>query len=35
MLPIEGSLLADTDIFIDYLNGADRMRAILDSPHPW
>lgn len=25
------SLLADTDIFIDYLNGLQRMREILDS----
>jgi predicted nucleic acid-binding protein len=23
----------DTDILIDYLNGVERMRAILDSPH--
>jgi predicted nucleic acid-binding protein len=27
------SLLADTDIFIDYLNGMERMRQALDSPH--
>lgn len=27
------SLLVDTDIFIDYLNGVERMRGILDSPH--
>ncbi len=26
------SLLADTDIFIDYLNGVKRMREILDPP---
>lgn len=26
------SLLADTDIFIDYLNGVEPIRAILDSP---
>lgn len=26
------SLLVDTDIFIDYLNGVERMREILDSP---
>ena len=26
------SLLVDTDILIDYLNGVERMRAILDSP---
>lgn len=26
------SLLADTDIFIDYLNGVERMKTILDSP---
>jgi len=26
------SLVADTDIFIDYLNGFERMRDILDSP---
>lgn len=27
------SLLVDTDIFIDYLNGVEQMRAILDSLH--
>lgn len=27
------SLLVDTDILIDYLNGVERMRAILDSLH--
>ena len=27
------SLLVDTDILIDYLNGVEQMRAILDSPH--
>ncbi len=27
------SLLADTDIFIDYLNGDEQTRQILDSPH--
>jgi hypothetical protein len=27
------SILADTDIFIDYLNGVRRIRRILDSPH--
>jgi predicted nucleic acid-binding protein len=26
------SLVADTDIFIDYLNGFERIRKILDSP---
>lgn len=26
------SLLVDTDIFIDYLNGVEKMREILDSP---
>ena len=26
------SLVVDTDIFIDYLNGFERMRDILDSP---
>jgi len=26
------SFIADTDIFIDYLNGFERMREILDSP---
>lgn len=26
------TLLVDTDIFIDYLNGVERMRAILDAP---
>ncbi len=26
------SILVDTDIFIDYLNGVEQMRAILDSP---
>lgn len=26
------AFLADTDIFIDYLNGVKRMREILDSP---
>jgi predicted nucleic acid-binding protein len=26
------SFLADTDIFIDYLNGIERMRWLLDSP---
>lgn len=26
------SLLVDTDILIDYLNGVERMREILDSP---
>ena len=25
-------LLADTDIFIDYLNGVQRLKEILDSP---
>ena len=27
------AFVADTDIFIDYLNGVKRMREILDSPH--
>ena len=27
------SLVVDTDILIDYLNGIEQMRAILDSPH--
>jgi len=27
----QSSLLVDTDIFIDYLNGIERMRAVLDS----
>jgi len=27
------AFLVDTDIFIDYLNGVERMREILDSPH--
>ncbi len=31
MAPSPTSLLVDTDIFIDYLNGIQRMRAILDS----
>lgn len=26
------SFVADTDIFIDYLNGIERMRMVLDSP---
>jgi hypothetical protein len=26
------SFLADTDIFIDYLNGVERMRGLLDAP---
>lgn len=32
MVTRPGSLLADTDIFIDYLNGDERTRQILDSP---
>ena len=27
----QSSLLVDTDIFIDYLNGIERMRVVLDS----
>jgi predicted nucleic acid-binding protein len=27
------SLLVDTDVFIDYLNGIRHMREILDAPH--
>lgn len=27
------SLLVDTDIFIDYLNGIERMKGILDASH--
>ena len=27
------SIMADTDIYIDYLNGIQRIRRILDSPH--
>lgn len=32
MIQRPASFLADTDIFIDYLNGVERMREILDSP---